>query len=123
MSWSRQYGPGLLAALVLKAREEAPTVKAGLPEFEHAQVDTAIAAVETIAPSLPDGATVSLSLSGHGWRNTVTGEGSGNVAVNVGYSLAATAPLAPSAPAEAAPEAPAVDAAPEGGAVEGTGSE
>lgn len=133
MSWSRQYGPGLLAALILQARDEAPSVKAGLPDFEHEQVDVAIEAAEAIGQKVPEGATVSLSLAGHGWRNTVTGEGSGNVSVNVGYSLAATAPLqppeaapaagGPPAPDTPAPDAPAADPAPEGGAVEGTGSE
>lgn len=126
MSWSRQYGPGLLAALILQARDEAPSVKAGIPEFEHEQVDVAIEAAEAIGQKVPEGATVSLSLSGHGWRNTVTGEGSGNVAVNVGYSLAATAPLQPPEPApDVAPEAdaPAADPAPEGAVGEGTGIE
>jgi len=98
MSWSRGYGPGLLAALILQAREDAPAVKATIPEFEHEQVDAAINAAEAIGPTIPAESSVRLSLSGHGWRTT-DGSGSGNVCANVAYSIPATAPLPSTDPA------------------------
>lgn len=89
MSWSRTYGPGIFTHLIALALEDAPAVKATIPDFEHEQVDAARAAAEAVGPTIPADSVVSLSLSGHGWRNTVTGEGAGNVAVNVAYSIPA----------------------------------
>jgi len=87
MSWSRSW-TGTPGECLGKARDERESIEASLPEFERPQVGHVIGAGGALLESLPTDAKITLSLNGHGSRNS-DGSGSGAMGVSVNYSIAA----------------------------------
>lgn len=87
MSWSRTY-TGTPQDVARQFRSDRSVIEAPLPEFEKGDIAHVVKAAEQALNAIPNDAKVSLSVSGHGFRDT-TGGGGGAVAVSVNYSLVA----------------------------------
>lgn len=85
MSWSRNY-TGTAAECAAKAQMDVEDIKAPLPDFERDDVSYVVGAACQVLERVPNGAQVSLTVSGHGWRDT-TGKGAGGQGISISYSI------------------------------------
>jgi hypothetical protein len=106
VSWSRGF-TGSARSCGEAFRAAIEEIKAPLPDFEKDDVVVVADAAGQLLEAVPEGATVSLSVSGHGWRSTpiAIGDstGAGAMTVSVNYSLPLATDLDVAQPA--APEA------------------
>lgn len=87
MSWSRNYS-GTAQECQDQFGRDRDAIIASLPEFEKSDIGHVEKAAQYALNVVPDGAKVSLSVAGHGFRVS-TGGGGGAVSVSVNYSLVA----------------------------------
>lgn len=106
MSWSRGF-TGSAQSCGEAFRAAIAEIKASLPDFEKDDVAVVADAAGQLLEAVPEGATVSLSVSGHGWRSVPSkvgdSTGAGAMAVSINYSL-------PLATAEQVPGTVRIDA-------------
>lgn len=91
MSWSRTY-TGSAAEAAAKFTVDIMGIQAGLPEFEREAVVQLAKATEIALESVPAGATVTLTVSGHGYRHLSGGDerndaGAGALAMGINYRM------------------------------------
>lgn len=86
MSWSKTY-TGTPQEALDSATNDIPNIEAPLPEFEKSDVQRVVAAAAILLHQFNPRSQITLSLSGHGYRNASDGTGGGAMAVSVGYTV------------------------------------
>lgn len=85
MSWSRGY-TGTADEVRKQFAAQRPEIEKLLPEFERNDVAHVEKALDLVLVAVPPDATLSVSVGGHGYRET-TGKGAGAMNLSVNYTI------------------------------------